>query len=190
MTDKKQLVLPPGSSRLPATAPRPTPSLPSLFAGTATFGTVVGVYERNTRQVAASANYMRARADQAAACTELIQKREELAVAISRLSWLDLRCEHEFEKGKLSMHNELQCMKLEHELSQTNLQIQVAQARFSLAQYQPQPEAPPPPPPPPTPDGLTPTEVEAVLQRFPDVKPELIEPIVMILRGMMAEKKS
>lgn len=187
MSDKKQLVIPPSAARLPAASPPPTPSLPSLPTGNAWFGTQVGVYQRNTRTVAASADYMRARADQAAACMELIQKRDDLAMAIARLNSLPERCAHAYEKERLSRLSELRVLQLQHELDETNANIAVASARLQLAQYHPQPEAPAPPPLAP-PGGLTPSDVQKVAQIMPDIKPETIEALVLALTGLLAEK--
>ena len=81
---KKPVLIPPSRSNLPAVSP-PAPSLPSLPTGNSVHLFERGRYESNTRTVAASANYMRARADQAAACAELIAQRENLTLAIARL---------------------------------------------------------------------------------------------------------
>ena len=186
--NKKQELLPPSSPRLPVASPLPTPSLPPLPTGTSVWPFERGRYERNTLTVAASANYMRARADQAAACAELVSKREELALAISRLHALPERCAFEYEKGRLSRHSELRCLQLKHELDETNAKIAVTQANAVLAQYLPQPEARPEPPPPPAPTGLTPADVEKIAQALPELKPETVQTLVYALGGLLAEK--
>jgi len=185
---KKQELLPPSNPRFPAATEPPRPSLPSLPAGNARFGTQVSVYQRNTRAVAASADYMRARADQAAACMELVLKREELALAIARLAWLPERCAHEYEKGRLSRLSELRILKLQHERDEIDAQIAVAAAKLQLAQYQPQPETPSAPPPAPAPMGLTPADVQKAAQMMPELKPESIETLLLMLGGLLAEK--
>ena len=193
MSNKKQdLIPPPRSPQLPATV-KPTPSLPSLPTGNATLGPLHSVYDRNRRAVEASANYYRARADQALACVELLSAREKLLLQVARLRSLPEMATHQEEKGRLDRLNELRLIKLQHELDETNARIALAIATTQLASYTPQPPEPPQPPAPPPsppPTGLDPREVEAVLQRFPDIKPESIEPIIMMLRGVLAEKKS
>jgi hypothetical protein len=174
--------------------------LPSLPAGTASFGTQVGIYERNSRQVAASAAYMRARADQAAACAELIAQREMLGFAIARLHSLPERCQHEYEKGRLERLNELELLRLQHELDVTNKKIEVAQASTRLVEALPIPvvpasSAPQPTPaaPPPSPaSGISAREaiaaINEVAAHMPDISPETREHLALLLSGYFSEK--
>lgn len=184
---KKQIVIPPGGSRLPATIPPATPSLPSLPTGTAVWGSERRRYERNALTVAASAHYMRSRADQAQACMELVQKRDELAMAIARLASIPERCAHAYERERLGRLNELRLLHLQHEHDELQAKIRVAAAQLQLAQFMPVPESPLPPAPP-APTGLTPSDVQKVAQIMPDMKPETIEALVLALGGFLAEK--
>lgn len=187
--DKKRLVVAPGNPSLPESRGRQV-SMPHLNPGNSQWPTQLGRYARNTAIVQADAKYMRARADQVAAATELAQKFEEWIVTHSRLSWVGERCEHEHLKGRLSMRNEIACMLLEHELQQTNLRTQVAASSYQLAQYGAPPErSEPAPAPPPIPPGLSVEDVEAVLHNMPDVKPEIAQMLMLALRGSLAEKK-
>lgn len=187
MSDKKQLILPPGSARLQATIPPATPSLPNLPTGNATVGPEWWVYQRNTRAVTASTGYMRSRADQAQACMELIQKRDELAMAIARLASIPERCAHAYERERLGRLNELRLLNLQHEHDELQAKIRVAAAQMQLAQFMPVPE-PPAQPSPPAPTGLTPSDVQKVAQIMPEMKPETIEALVLALGGFLAEK--
>lgn len=191
MADRtKQQVSAPNSFRPPALS-APKPSLPYMTPGHSPWPFERGALERNTRTVAADAGYLRARADQAAAMTELIGKRDDLAMAIARLHSLPERCAHEYEKGRLSRLNELRCLRLQHELDETTAKISLAAARLQLAQYEPQPAPPPEPPAPipaPAPTGLTPADVEKVAQAMPEMKPETIRSLLWALGGLMAEK--
>ena len=190
MTDKKQELLPPTRAHVPVYSPPAAPSLPSLPAGNSVWPFPVGRYERNSREVAGSAAYMRARADQAAACAELIAQREALGLAIARLHSLPERCQFEYERARLERLNTLELLRLQHELEVTNKKIEVANASMNLARALPIQEVPAPPAPPPTPapSGLSLEEVEQMLMQMPDVKPETIRPLILALGGVLAEK--
>jgi hypothetical protein len=191
VSNKKQQLLPPPSGRhLPATV-LSKPSLPSLPTGNAWLGPAYRVYDRNRRTVEASANYLRARADQAQACVDLVRAREELAIAISRLAALPERCVHEYEKGRLDRLNELRLLRLQHELDETNARIALVAAQTQLASYTPQPPDAPPPPPSAAPVGLSPSEVEELVRAsLPEVSADTLRTLGLLLSGRLAEKRS
>ena len=162
-------------------------------AGTSIWPFEAGRYERNRRQVAAHADYLRARADQADACVALIKKRRELLLEIASLQDLPEEIAHRRELGRLNRLNELRLIQLQHELAQTDARIAVAGAQLRLVQLLPVPvpvvpPAPAPPAPPPPPAGLTPADVRKVLQAMPEIRPEAIETLVLMLSGVLAEK--
>lgn len=190
MADKKQVVIPPSSPRMPVTR-SPQATLPSLPSSSGKWlGSPSRLLEADLRYVEIHAAFLRARGDQATAMRELLSAREQLALAVARLQSLSLICEHEFIKGKMERASELALLALKQETAEVQARAELVAARHLLAAYEPQPPEPPPAPPSPAPAGLDPREVEAVLQRFPDIKPESIEPIIMVLRGILAEKKA
>lgn len=192
MADRKnQMVLPPGSTRLPVRQSS-TPSLPALNPGNSAWPFQLGRIERNTAIVSRDADYLRARTDQANACLLLIKKREELLLAIASLHDLPEKVAHQRELGRLDRLNELHLRHLQHELSETSAKIAVAHANMRLAAALPIPEVPPgpPPAPAPAPPALSAAEIRRAAQMMPEFenKPEAIDTLVLMLSGLMAEK--
>lgn len=198
-SDKARLV--PSRRSLAATAP--TPRIPLLPQDSGALSwTATGKLRKDTAFVEQHEAFLRARVAQARAAKDLIEARGEAGLALARLQALPERAEHEYQRGRAEREREKaewqhqeRLQALDHERLETEAQALLALARQRLADMQPKPPpepeaAPSPPPaPPPVAEGLTPADVEAILQRFPDLKPELIEPIVMTLRGVLAEKK-
>jgi hypothetical protein len=194
--NNRQSVIPPNALRLPTRSSSSLPTLPPLITGNSAWPFERGRYERNAAIVRANANYLQARTEQADACLALIKKREQLLLAIASLRDLPEKVAHQRELGRLSRLNELRLAQLQHQISEVNASIELAAASVRLAQYFPVKEPPPPAPvqaqvqqaAPVQPKGLTPTDVRAALQQYPDIKPDAIEPIIMMLMGLMAEK--
>jgi len=194
---KKQDVIPPSStSRLPATTP-PRPTLPSLptSSGASTFwNPPTEVARRDTEFIQRHADKLRAMTDQAAAFRQLVEERDALGMAIARTRSIDERCAHAYERERLARFNELRVLQLEHQLAEVNAKIALAQAERLYAQYRPEPPAAPPtqaPPPPAVPVGLSPTEIEELVRTsLPEVSPETLRTLSLLLQGRLAEKKS
>jgi len=191
MSDKKQLIIPPGS-RLPA-APRSTvPRVPELTSGNAVLGPERMRYDRNALTVAANTRLIEAKASQYAAFAVMVAKKEELMLALASYEDLPDKITHQRELGRMSRTAELRREELQYQLAEINLKIEVTAATMRLAETLPIPQsppAPPPPPPAPAPMGLTPDDVQRVVEQFPDIKPETIGPLILALGGMLAEKK-
>ncbi len=189
MSDRKnQVIIPPSSSaRLPAVSP-PRPSLPAMPSGGGFAFTPTGQLRKDAQYLTLYSTKLRALADNAAAMRELVEKRDALAMAIANLESLPDRCAHQFEMGRLSRHNERELALLNYEHDQLQAKIRNAAAQMQLAQYLPIPEAPPAPSAPPAPTGLTPADVQKAAQMMPELKPETIETLVLMLGGLLAEK--
>ena len=185
---KKQQLLPPGAPRLPA-ARAPRPSLPSMPTGGGFAFTEMGQLRKDAQYLGLYGAKLRALGDNAVAMRELVEKRDALALAIANLHSLPERCAHQYEMGRLSRHNELELARLNYEHDQLQAKIRNAAAQMQLLQYLPIPERSEPPAPP-APTGLTPDDVRKALQMMPEVKPEAIETLVLLLSGVMAEKKA
>jgi hypothetical protein len=191
MDDGKRYPVPPKPAHLPATRPASVPTLPSSAGGIA--------FSRRQRQEMdarfsrALSDNLRARTEATKAAADYSDARFDLAVRLSRWNTLDAVIAHEERKGFLSRSSELTVLALELETREINARISRDAAMLALSAYQPQPQQPPMPtaaPQPTAPVGITPEEVEHVLQNFPDMKPEFITPIVMMLRAVLAEKKA
>jgi hypothetical protein len=191
MTDRsrQQIIPPPSGTRLPA-APPPRPSIPSMPTGGGVALTQMGQLRKDGQYLTLYSAKLRALADNAVAMRELVEKRDALAMAIANLHSLPERCAHQYEMGRLSRHNELELARLNAEHDQLQAKIRNAAAQMQLAQYLPIAvrDEPPPSAPARAPAGLTPADVRSALQQYPDIKPEAIEPLIMMLTGILAEK--
>jgi hypothetical protein len=85
---------------------------------------------------------------------------------------------------------------LEHERDELDAQAALVRAKQRLADLQPTPPEPtpepvsePPPVPEPPPAGLTPHEVEDVLAALPEISPETLKTISLMLAGLQKEKR-
>ena len=192
MTDRKQVIIPPGSSRLPVGTRSSLPVAPQLPSGNAVWGSERSRYERNAVTVGANTRWLEAKSAQYAAYAKLVARQEELVLALASYQDLPEKISHQRELGRLSRTAELRRVQLEYELAETNLKIDVAAANMRLAQTLPIPEAPaaPPPQPAPAPAGLTPADIRRAAERLPEMvqHPEAIDTLCMILSGLLAEK--
>jgi hypothetical protein len=189
MSDAKRLV-PHQAPQLPTVRAPSLPELPYSSGQLAFSRRALAV--KDAAYTRAAADLLVARTEQARAARALSDARFDLAVALSRWDSLGDVCDHERKKGFLARTSELTTLALELETKEITARIARDAAMVALSAYQPQPPAPPPPSPTPTPPappkGLTPAEVRAALQQYPDIKPEAIEPLIMMLTGIMAEK--
>jgi hypothetical protein len=194
MDDDRKRLVPPSSPHLAVTSPAITPivGLPSLPASSGkVWGSRTTIMEADARFVRAHGEYLEARTEQTQQMKMLVDARIGLALKIAELAILPELAKHEYEKGRRDRAYDVAMQELTHQTAEVNARINFVRAQQHLASLNPDPEPrPSAPPPPPAPAGLDPREVEAVLQRFPDIKPESIEPIVMMLRGILAEKKA
>jgi hypothetical protein len=194
MSDKKQMILPPSSTRLPALRAS-TPSLPALNPGNSAWLFELGRLQRNTAIVSADADYLRARTDQAGACLLLIKKREELLLAIASLHDLPEKVAHQRELGRLDRLNELHLRHLQHELFETNARIEVAAANMRLAATLPIPEVPQPAPAPPpaAPAGFSVddvvTAVDELTDHMEEIPPEARKHLSILLSSYLKDKR-
>jgi hypothetical protein len=189
VVDKKQALVPGATPSLPSAEPPSRPTLPTLPIGSpGLYFTERQRYENMTRGVEASANYLRARADQAAACTELIHKREDLTLAVGRLHALPERLAFEYERTRLGRLSELKLLALQHQLDQVTAETRLIEAQRYKASLTPPPPEPPSPPAPIV-DGLTPADIRKAAEKLPELTPEAIETLTLLATAMLAEKR-
>jgi len=187
MSDKKQLIIPPGS-RLPVGPRLTVPRVPELTSGNAVMGPERMRYDRNALTVAASTRFIEAKASQYAAFTGMVAKKEALVLALASYDDLPEKITHQRELGRISRTAELRREELQYQLAEINLKIEVAAANMRLAETLPIPQSPPASPPAPAPMGLTPADVQKAAQMMPELKPESIETLLLMLGGLLAEK--
>lgn len=193
MGDDRKRLPPPSARHLPVTSPATTPSvgLPSLPSSSGkVWGSRTTIMEADARFVRAHADLLEARCEQSSKMKMLVDARIGLALKIAELAILPELAKHEYEKGRCDRAHDVAMQELTHQTAEVSARINLVRAQQHLASLNPEPEPPTPAPPPAAPAGLTPAEVEQILQGFPDIKPEIIRPVILALSGMLAEKKS
>lgn len=197
MSDDDRKPLTPYRSSVPAVTP--TPALPSLPSSSGAFlGSRTRIARKDEQFLLADAARLKAQEQQARACTALIEARSDAALAMARLQSLPELAQHEYDRGHAERSAEEQqwlhrarIVALEHEREEIHAQAELERAKQRLADVHPTaPEPSAPPPVPATPKGLTPAEVQMVAQRLPEMTPETIETLHMMLSGLLAEKNA
>ncbi len=192
MTDRKPFIIPPGAP-VPARVRSNAPALPALPSGNSGWPFERGRYERNALTVQAHTRWVDAKSAQLAAFAQLVKKKEDLMLAIASYEELPEKIAHQKALGRLDRLNELRMRQLQHELLETNARIEVAAANVRLAATLPIPEREEPAAaaasPPPSP-ALNAAEIRKAAQMLPELdgKPELVDTLVLVLSGMLAEK--
>lgn len=163
----------------PTTVSLSSRNLPSSSG--AWWGSPTTILQKDAAFTDAHRRLLECRAQQGRAYEELILSRVRIAKVLATLATLPELCRRE------QVH-ELRMLTLKQDTEATIAATALSEARARLRGVtdtpSDQPSSTPETP------GLFPSEVEQVLERFPDLKPELIEPIIMTLRGLMAEKKA
>jgi hypothetical protein len=187
MSDPKYPI-PHRAPQLPAARAAPFPDLPYSSGQLALTRRSRAV--KDAAYTRALADLLVARTEQAKAARGLSDARFDLAVALSKWDSLSDVCDFERKKGFLTRTSELTTLALELETKELNARIARDQAMLVLQSFQPPPPPLPPITPPPAPTGLTPADVRMGLQAMPEFrdKPDLIEMMVLMFGGMMAEK--
>lgn len=171
------------ADRLPAPAPSapPLPSSSGAWLGTRT--TILG---KDAAFVRAHADFLRARCEQSDAMQQLIQSRLGVAKTMAKLAALGEIVEHEYRLGRRERDHELRLLDIKHETDATNLQILLAEAQSRLDAYAP--HGSPPPRDTPQDTGLAPDEIEEILQALPEISPETLHTLSLMLKGRLKEK--
>ena len=163
----------------------PPVSLPNLPAGRPFFDFWgADGLRADANYVEAHAELLAARGGQARAMAALMLARVDLGLAIAKFRTLPELARHAYELGRENRLHELRMAQLENEATEVEAEVRLAQVRRQLAALRP------PLPSAPNESGLSTADIERVLQQFPDVPAEAIAPILMAIRGLMAERKS
>ena len=176
----------PRSSKLPALAPNRAPvrSVVHLPVEDGFFGTRRA--RKRTDYVREFTALLDARAGQARSAAAYVDACHELARSMARLDWLPEVLEADYMRGKLQRAHEIEMDRIAHATTEAQARIGLWEAvraaegfNSALTLNNAQPSSA---------KGLTTTEVEMMAQRLPDMKPEMIDTLVMMLSGLLAEK--
>ena len=183
MSDNKKSVSKGTSS--PSAAPS-GPPLPSSSG--AWFGNRTQIIQKDADFVRAHADFLRARAEQSHAMRELIDSRIGLAKTMAKLTALGEIVEHEFRLGCRERNHELRLATINQETEALAAQIALAEVQAKLATLAP--HGTPPVATATTPDsyGLTPDEIEELLQALPEISPDTLHTLSLMLKGRLKEK--
>lgn len=189
MSDKKTMTANFAAGRnLPALCPAASarPSLPSLPASSGScFGSRSAIMRKDTEFVRQHAEYLQARTSQSNAMRELVDSRLSLATTIAKLSALPEIAEHEYLKGRADRDYEIRMLHLMHQTGIADAEARLMQAQQYLASLRPEPPRPTTTA---TAQGLTPSDVEQIAQQLPELKPETVRTLSLMLAGWLAEK--
>jgi hypothetical protein len=165
----------------PAVSTPPLPSSSGKWLGTRT--TIMG---HDATYVRAHADFLRARGEQSDAMRQLIESRLAVAKVMAKLATLQEIVEHEYGMGRAERQHERHLLGIQHEAEAVNAQIILAEAQARLATFAPYGQ--PPPREPPLPTGLSPDEVEELLHTIPELSPETLHTLSLLLKGRLKEK--
>ena len=150
--------------------------------------------EMDARFNRAQAENLRAQADVYRAAGEFSDAKFDLAVILSRWQTLPDVIAHMERKGFMERANELAVLAVELDMRLIKAQTGRAAALQDLQAYQPEPPPPPaqaPAPAPPSPTGLSPAEIEDLVRAsLPEVTPDTLRTLTLLLQGRLAEKKA
>lgn len=184
----KYEILPPKKQAPPLASENSLPRLPASSG--AIFGNVL---KKDTAYVEQHVDFLRARSAQAAAMTDLINKRHDLALAIARLGALHEIAEHEYRLGRADRDHDRKIQAIRHELLELQEIMTLVTARKTLESMTAPPPAPPAavPPPAPAPPSLSVDDVERVASAIPELADGgTLETLLRALKGILAEKQS
>lgn len=160
--------------------PAPTIAVPDLPSSSGTWlGSRTHILEKDAHFVRAHADFLDARMTQANSLFELIAARMRLFRLMAELAALPEACRR-LEEHKLRM------LTLKNEADATEAAIVLAEARSRLAQVMGgQKQAAPA-----ANDGfLGLEEIEELLQTLPEIAPETLQTLSLMLKGRMKEKR-
>jgi hypothetical protein len=130
---------------------------------------------------------LHARAEQSHAMRELIDSRIGLAKTMAKLSALGEIVEHEFRLGCRERNHELRLATINQETETLTAQIALAEVQAKLASLAPH-GTPPVATATPGSNGLTPDEIEELLQALPEISPDTMHTLSLMLKGRLKEK--
>jgi hypothetical protein len=202
MDDDDHRQLTPARSSLPVRV-TPRPTIPTLQSSSGAFPwTRTYVARKDAEFLETDTRRILAQKAQTEAFTGLVESRMTAALVMAKIQALPELAHHQYDRGRSERQAEkskwqhaARVVALEHEREQTNALADLVRAQQRLAELQPAPPPPPAPAPPAPPPaapmkGLTTAEVQMIAQRLPELKPETVETLCMMLSGLLAEKNS
>jgi hypothetical protein len=149
------------------------------------------VARKDTEFVRQHAARIEAQIAQSDAMTALVESRARLALAMARLSVLPEIAEHEYRIGRREREHEHRLLEIKCLTAEAEAQVILAKARSRLTQFEPpamppRPEAEPSQPP--QPAALSADEIEELLQALPEIAPETLHTISLLVKGRLKEK--
>lgn len=178
---------------LPALSAQRMPARSSVHlpaSSGAWFGPRTRILKKDTNWVRTHTEFLDARAAQARSAQAVVDARIELARSLMRLDWLPEILEADYIRGKLDRAHEIEMARITHQTAEAQARVSLAAARLLLTSYEPPPPDDAAPPPSSASPGLTPTEVENVIRNsLPEITPETLRSLVLLLRGVADEKK-
>lgn len=181
MTDKKLV----RRGDLPGASVSALPSLPASSGKR--LGSRTKILAHDAIFVRTHADFLRARAEQSDAMRQLIESRIGVARVMAKLATLGEIAEHEVEVGRAERQHERRLLAIKHETEEVAARTILAQAQAQLAEYAPHGDMP---------SGataarslgLSPEEVEELLQTIPELSPETLHTLSLLLKGRLKEK--
>lgn len=165
-------------------APAPsTPPMPSSSG--AWLGKRTTILRKDADFVRVHADYLRARCDQSDAMRELIDSRIGVAKTMAKLAALSEIVEHEYRLGHREREHELHLFDIHHQTEAVTAHIALAEVQARLAAISPHAPALPTPA---AGGGLSPDEIEEILQVLPEISPETLHTLSLMLKGRLKEK--
>jgi len=173
---------------IPPSEPTPRPMLPDLpsHGGMYRFWhSPEDLAQKDADFVRAHAGLLRARADQAEAATELTERRKHLLLKVAELAQLDKLVDHQYRKGAADRAHELTMQAMQHEMEQLTKSLELQRLRRQHDTETSEQKS--------SPiidmvNGLTPAEIEELLEVIPEITPDTITTLRRLFEGRLKEK--
>ena len=165
----------------PSSSPPAMPSSSGAWIGTRTT-----ILRKDADFVHVHADYLRARREQSDAMRDLIESRLGVAKTMAKLASLGEIVEHEYRLGHRDREHELHLLDIHHQTEAVTAHIALAEVQARLAAISP--HAPALPTPTTGAGGLSPSEIEEILQALPEISPETLHTLSLMLKGRLKEK--
>jgi ParB-like chromosome segregation protein Spo0J len=172
--------------QLPALRAQPrTPELPKSSG--AWWGSPTSILAKDADFVHEHARFLRARAEQSNAMGALMDSRVALARALAKLDQLPDIVADDYERGRHEREHQLRLLKLQSATQEVQARTVLLQAEQLLASLQPpvrtttQAASAPSP-------GLSPADVQQVVQQLPEISAETASVLTRLLEGLLADR--
>lgn len=169
------------------------PAMPASSGSAWPWDSPIATLKKDRAYVDEHADFLRSRAAQASAMTQLVDRRYELALAIARLGALQEIADHEYRMGRADRDHARKMQALTHASVELHREMELLAARqqYERLNTPPPPPQSPPASPPPPPPGLAVEDVELVAAAMPELaEGGTLETLIRALRGRLMEKRS